>query len=158
MEITQVQYPVWQTAIRQKQVEEQTAYQARLEKQDAEDREQNRKYINEMRDKLAELGLVLPESETGIWELSGYTLQVTRNRNYERLLYVKKAVPDAVVYSDDYERLWDCGYRNIVSCQPLYINNSSNFSGGDIADALDEVDNLVIQQIEANRIAVEKME
>jgi hypothetical protein len=151
---TQVQYPEWQIEIRKAQVEEQAAYREKLEKQATETRAWHLKLIEEMRGELAERGLTLPTSETGVWELDGYIFKVQRTHSYEHLLYVEKCVPDAVVYDEDKDFWWDLGYRNVVN-KVLVI---SNLSGGEIADALDEVDNLVIQQIETNRNILARIE
>ena len=151
---TKVQYPEWQKGIREAQVEEQAAYQVRIEKEATETRTWKLKWIEEMRAKLAEQGLALPTSETGVWELDGYTFQIERTYHYDRLLHVKKSVPDAVVYDEDKEYWWDWGYRNVVS-KTLVI---SSLSGGEIADALDEVDNLAIRQIETNRNVLTRIE
>lgn len=148
------QYPAWQEAIRESQVEYLKRVAEQNAKWNAEQHERKLRDIESMRQLVIKAGLELPESETGIWEFGGYIFEVWEGSSYERYireLRVKKAVPQAQVMPDD-EDWWEYGYRQIVSIDV----ELRNCEGADIADALDRVDVLAQEQIAVNERALQK--
>lgn len=150
---TQVQYPEWQKAIREAQVQ----YQAHVTEQNAkwaeEQRERKLRDIEQMRQMVINAGLELPASETGIWEFDGYIFEVWEGSSYERYvreLRVKKIVPQSS--NEQSEDVWEYGYRHIVSVSV----ELRQCDGSYIAAALDDVDVLAEEQIAVNERALQK--
>lgn len=150
------QYPAWQAAIRKAQVAENARIAEQNAKWEAEQRERDRKNIENMRQKVEACGLVLSQGDTDKWTIGEYTFHVTETRDYKDMLIVTKRVPGAKFsdFSEVEEGLWTRGYR----CDRDEIVYLRNADGADIANAIDRVDASVLEQVERNRIALEQFE
>lgn len=146
-------YPIWQQKVREAQEKYQAIVKAAEQERHMAEMARLKKQVDSFRAELLQIGLELPESDTGMWEIDGFHLRMVKSAIYATShdLYIGMKTDDVEIsVRDDFE-IFERGYQQIV-WKPVTINTRDALKcAADIAAAFDDLPAMVAEQERLNQ-------